>query len=89
MLSYINLKLPYSESKPFYPSNDNSDIPNKQETESFLSMKKQPLRTVFSRSLVMKMFHLLKGNYCHFFLKRKEICFFIFAFLHLIDSLYP
>lgn len=60
MLSYIDLKLPYSESKPFYPSNDNSDIPNKQETESFLSMKKQPLRTVFSRSLVMKMLIYIK-----------------------------
>ena len=65
MLSYINLKLPYSESKPFYPSNDNSDIQNKQETESFLSMKKQPLRTVFSRSLVMKMLIYIKENW-HF-----------------------
>ena len=65
MLSYINLKLPYSESKPFSPSNDNSDIPNKQETESFLSMKKQPLRTVFSRSLVMKMLIYIKENW-HF-----------------------
>ena len=65
MLSYINLKLPYSESKPFYQSNDNSDIPNKQETESFLSMKKQPLRTVFSRSLVMKMLIYIKENW-HF-----------------------
>ena len=65
MLSYIDLKLPYSESKPFYPSNDDSDIPNKQETESFLSMKKQPLRTVFSRSLVMKMLIYIKENW-HF-----------------------
>ena len=65
MLSYIDLKLPYSESKPFYPSNDNADIPNKQETESFLSMKKQPLRTVFSRSLVMKMLIYIKENW-HF-----------------------